>query len=66
MTGAELKSIRQNLGLSPRAMALKLMIRGPRPEGSILRWEEGNTKKYAHKAVVPGHIALKALAMRSA
>ena len=63
MTGSELKAFRETLGLSERALAIKLKIRGKTPETSIIRWEKGDTKKYGHKAIVPGSVAYKVLAM---
>ena len=63
MSGSELQILRLSLGLSPHELAIKLALRGKNPGSTITRWESGDTKKYGVKAIVPGHVAAKVLAM---
>jgi hypothetical protein len=72
MTGAELKQLRTSLGFTPRDFAAKLKLRVAATSrakraaiggAQIERWEEGNTKKYGQKAIVPGRIAYNALSL---
>ena len=63
MTGAELRRAREAAGKTPEQLAKDLKLKGHRPALKVLRWEEGNVKKFGHKAIVPGRVAAHVLAL---
>lgn len=63
MTGEEFARARVASGLSADELAQHLNLRGKGRAKKILRWEEGDIKKYGHKAIVPGRVAAHIIAM---